>query len=162
MGAFERFAKLLSGWFNWVALIALVAMVTLVAVDIIGAQFFKFPVPGGVELVSFLGVVIVSFSITQTYVLHRHIQVDFVIMRLPEQAKRVLACISSLFSMALFALIIWRIFVYAYDLQMAGEVSLTLKVPFVPFVYGVGVACVPLFLLLVREFLISIIEVRRK
>lgn len=162
MGAFERLIKLLSGWFNWVALIALVAMLALVAVDIIGAQFFKFPVPGGVELVSFLGVTIVSFSIAQTYVLHRHIQVDFIIMRLPEQAKRVLACISSLFSMVLFALIIWRTFMYAYDLQIAGEVSLTLKVPFVPFVYGVALACIPLFLLLVGEFLRSIIEVQRK
>lgn len=162
MNAFEKFTKLLSGWFNWVALIALVAMLALVAVDIIGAQFFKFPVPGGVELVSFLGVTIASFAIAQTYVLHRHIQVDFVIMRLPEQAKRVLACISRLFSMVLFALVIWRTLIYAHDLQIAGEVSLTLKVPFVPFVYGVALACIPLFLLLVREFLISIIEVQRK
>ena len=64
--------------------------------------------------------------------------------------------------MLLFILVIWRTFIYGADIQAAGELSLTLKFPYTPFVYGLGVALIPLFLLLVGEFIRTLIEVIKK
>ncbi|MFP3974752.1 MAG: TRAP transporter small permease [Dehalococcoidia bacterium] len=161
LNGFERFTSQLSEWFNWVALIALVAMLAFVTVDIVGAKLFKSPVPGAVEIVSFLGVFIAAFAIAKTYLVGRHIRVDFILMRVPARVQRILSCITSLLSMVLFVLIIWRTILYAHALEAAGELSLTLNLPFVPFVYGVAVACVPVFLLLLGQFLRSLIEVKR-
>jgi len=162
LNMFEKIVKVWSSWFNWIALIALIAMVGVVSVDIVGAKLFGRPLPGAVELVSFLGVVLVAFSAARTYDVGRHIRVDFVVMRLPIKVQRVLLSIALLLSMVLFALLIWRTFVYGRDIQEAGEVSLTLNFPYTPFVYGIAVACIPLFLLLVGGFIRSLIEVKKR
>jgi len=158
----EKIVKVWSYWFNWIALIALIGMVGVVSVDIIGAKLFNYPLPGAVELVSFFGVVLVAFSAAQTYEAGRHIRVDFVVMRLPVRVQRVLLSIALLLSMVLFALLIWRTFLYGRDIQVAGEVSLTLNFPYTPFVYGLAIACIPLFLLLLGGFIRSLIQVKKK
>jgi len=83
-------------------------------------------------------------------------------MRLPVTAQRVLSCIALLLSIALFALLIWRTFLHGHDIQEAGEVSLTLNLPYTPFVYGLALACMPLFLLLLVEFMRTLIKVKRR
>jgi TRAP-type C4-dicarboxylate transport system permease small subunit len=82
-------------------------------------------------------------------------------MILPAKVRRVLLCIASLLSMTLFALLIWRTFLYGRDIQQAGEVSLTLNLPYTPFVYGVALACIPLFLLLLVNFIQTLIKVKK-
>lgn len=158
---FEKFVKLWSNFFNWVAIIALIAMISVVTVDIIGAKIFGSPLPGAVELACFLGVAIAAFSAARTYDQGRHIRVDFGLMILPAKVRRVLLCIASLLSMTLFALLIWRTFLYGRDIQQASEVSLTLNLPYTPFVYGVALACIPLFLLLLVNFIQTLIKVKK-
>ncbi len=159
---FGNFLKLWSNCFNWVAIIALIAMISVVTVDIIGAKIFGSPLPGAVELACFLGVAIASFSAARTYDQGRHIRVDFVMMILPVKARRVMSCIALLLSMLLFALLIWRTFLYGRDIQQAGEMSLTLNLPYTPFVYGVALACIPLFLLLLVNFIQTLTKVIKK
>jgi len=159
---FENIIKIWSDWFNWIALIALVAMVGVVSIDIVGAKIFNAPLSGAVELVSFLGVVIASFSASRTYNIGRHIRVDFIVSRFTVKVQNVLACIVSALSIFLFIMLIWRTFIYGKDIQEAGEVSLTLNFPYTPFIYGLAIAMIPLFLLLLGEFIRSLIEVTKK
>jgi len=51
----------------------------------------------------------------------------------------------------LFLLIGWNLFVYGWDLQKSGEVSLTLQMPFYPVAYGVGICCFIQCLVMVCE-----------
>jgi hypothetical protein len=46
-----------------------------------------------------------------------------------------------LLGIGLFIIIGWNLFKYGANLYKAGEVSLTLQMPFYPFAYGVGVCC---------------------
>src|SRR4030043_2205539 len=111
VGKLDRFEKVinsLSTWLNWVAGVGLVAMLALIVADIIGAKLFKWPIPGGIEMVGFLGVVIATFAIAQTQVLHGHIEVEFVVTRLPKAAQKVISCFVHLLGMALFALLSWQ------------------------------------------------------
>jgi TRAP-type C4-dicarboxylate transport system permease small subunit len=159
---FEKVMEVWSNWFNWIALIALMAMVGVVAIDIVGAKIFNAPLSGAVELVSFFGVAIASFSAARTYNVGRHIRVNFIVSRFSVKVQNLLACTVSMVSIVLFSVIIWRTLIYGKDIQDAGEVSLTLNFPYTPFIYGLAVALIPLLLLLVGEFIRSFIEVTKK
>jgi len=149
----ERLALSLSNWLNWVAGAALVAMLGLVVADIIGARLFKWPIPGGIEMVGFLGVIVVAFSIAQTQVVRGHIDVEILVTRFSTTVQKAIACIVYSFGMLLFALIAWRSYDFARRLQATGEVSMTQEIPFYPFVYCIAFSCVSVLLVLLVQLL---------
>jgi TRAP-type C4-dicarboxylate transport system permease small subunit len=171
----ERFAHSASHWVNWVAGVGVVAMLGLTVADIIGIKgaqvfaqtgikFFEFfqPVPGGIEMVAFLGVVVTGFAIAFTQVRRGHIQVEFFVMRMPEHVKASVIALVSLLGLALFGLLAWQSYEFGHALQVAGEVSMTQRIPFYPFVYALAFCCIPMCLLLVTDFLKSIMKVVKK
>lgn len=148
---FERFVNSLSSWLNWVAGAALVTMLVLIVADIIGAKLFKWPIPGGIEMVGFLGVIVIAFAIAHTQVLRGHIEVEFLVVRLPQTAQKVIAGIVYFLGMALFALLAWRSYDFAHTLQVKGEVSMTQGIPFYPLVYGIAFCSISVFLVLLVQ-----------
>ena len=158
MDGFERFARFLSSWLNWVAGVGLVAMLALVVIDIGAAKLFKWPIPGGIEMVGFLGVVVIAFSIAQTQVLRGHIDVQFLVVRLPRTARKAISCIVYLCGMALFALLAWNSYAFGRALWVSGEVSMTQEIPFYPFVFGIALCCTAVFLVLVVQLLREVVR----
>ena len=59
--------------------------------------------------------------------------------------------VTSALSLLLFALIAWRSILYGESLRQAGEVSLTLQLPFYPFIYGVGLSAAVVCLVLLAD-----------
>ncbi|MBL7209703.1 MAG: TRAP transporter small permease [Dehalococcoidia bacterium] len=158
---FERLVNSLSNWLNWIAGAALVAMLALIVADIIGAKLFKWPIPGGIEMVGFLAVVVIAFAIAETQVLRGHIEVEFLVMRLPQTAQKVISALVYVLGMALFALLAWRSCDFAHTLQVKGEVSMTERIPFYPFVYGIAFCCISVFLILLGQFLRGVTKAMR-
>jgi len=158
---FERFVHSLSNWLNWVAGAALVVMLALIVADIIGAKLFKWPIPGGIEMVGFLGVVVIAFAIAHTQVMRGHIEVEFLTTRLPKTAQKIVAGFVYLLGMALFALLAWRSYDFAHALQVKGEVSMTQEISFYPFVYGIAFCCISVFLVLLIQFFRAVTQVRQ-
>lgn len=146
MDRLERFVRELSRWFSGFALIALMAMLVLVSADIVGAKVFSSPVQGAMDLTSLLAVLLIGFSTTETFLAGRHIKVDFVMLLLPPRLRRVLRCLSLILCLVFFALLVWRLFLYAHDLQSYGEQSLTVKIALYPFAYALALAFVPMLL----------------
>lgn len=146
MDKIERFTKQLSQWFNGFAMVALTAMLILVTADIVGAKVFSRPVPGAMDLTSLLAVLLIAFSMTQTFLSGRHIKVDFVMLLLPSRLRRVMRSLSLGLCWVLFLLIVWRLLLYAHDLQVYEEKSLTVKIPLFPFAYALAVAFMPMLL----------------
>lgn len=101
---FEKFTLSLSTWLNRIAGAGLVAMLVLIIADIIAAKVFKWPIPGGIEIVGFLGVIIIAFAIAHTQVLRGHIEVEFLLTRFPKTAQKIITIIIYLFGMILFGL----------------------------------------------------------
>lgn len=164
----EKFANSSSNWLNWVAGVGLVGMLGLVVADIIGIKlaqagvpFFR-PIPGGIEIVSFLGVVVTAFAIAYTQVLRGHIKVEFVVMRLPKRLQAVIAAFVCLLGLTLFVLLAWRSVDYGLSLQTTGTVSMTQRIPFYPFVHAIAFCCIPVCLLLLVEFLRSVTKAVKK
>jgi len=158
----EKFANSLSNWLNWVAGVGLVGMLSLSMADIIGIKLFNWPIPGGIEIVAFLGVVVTGFAIAYTQVLRGHIKVEFVTMRLPERVQGGVAALVSLFGLVLFGVLAWRSYDFGRVLQLTGEVSMTQRIPYYPFVYGIAFCCIPVCLLLLVEFLKSVAKAVKK
>ncbi len=158
----EKFAHVSSHWVNWVAGAGLVAMFALIVADIVGIKFFKHPIPGAIEMVAFLGVVVIGFAIAFTQVRRGHIQVEFFVMRLPRHAQAVVVALVSLLGMVLFALLAWQSVKFGLTLQTTGEVSMTQRIPFYPFVYAIAFCCLPICLLLLVDFVKSVTKVVTK
>ncbi|MFP3975522.1 MAG: TRAP transporter small permease [Dehalococcoidia bacterium] len=155
---FTWVSNLLSEWFNWVACVSIVGMMALTVANAIGSKGFSQPVPAAIEVVSLMATVTAGFAIAQTQAMKGHIEVEFFTVRMPERVQYILGCLTSLLSLSLFSLLIWRCIQYGQSLHRAGEVSMTAEIPFYPFVYGIAAACIPLCLLLINEFLRSAIK----
>jgi len=158
---FERFVNSLGNWLNWVAGAALVTMLALIVADIIGAKLFKWPIPGGIEMVGFLGVIVIAFAIAHTQVLRGHIEVEFLVMRLPQTAQKVIAGVVYFLGMALFALLAWRSYDFAHTLQVKGEVSMTQEIPFYPLVYGIAFCSISVFLVLLVQCIRAVTKLKQ-
>ena len=158
MASFERFAYTFSNWLNRIAGVGMAVMLILVVADIIAAKLFKWPIPGGIEMVGFLGVMVIAFSIAQTQVLRGHIEVELLVTRLPKTAQKVIASIVYFFGMALFAVLAWKSYDFGHILQVSGEVSMTRGIPFYPFIYGIAFCSISVFLVLLAQLLKAVIK----
>ncbi|MDD4635417.1 MAG: TRAP transporter small permease [Dehalococcoidales bacterium] len=153
MEKLEKISKGLNQGFNWVAGAGLVIMLVLTVADVIAIKVFSSPIPGTIELVSFLSVVVIAFALAYTQQLKGHIQVDFFVTRLPHIIRDFFGALVSAIGIVLFALLAWRSFEYAQVLQLTGEVSMTQRIPFYPFVYAIAVCCIPVCLQLLIELI---------
>ena len=158
----ERITTLLSRWLNWVAGAGLIVMLALVIGDIVGIKILSKPVPGGIEIVAFLGVVVTGFAVAWTQVLHGHIQVDFITMRLTPYTRVILEVLTGFLGMAVFALLAWQSWEYGQMMRDTGEVSMTKRIPFYPFIWGLALCYLITFFVLTVEFIKSILKVGKK
>ena len=155
----EKFKKInqrFSGLLAWVGLVGILVMMVITCVDVIGAKVFLTPVFGALDIVMIAQLVAISFAGAATYILGRHVQVEFFVAILPRRAQAVVDAFILLLGFVFFGLVVWRLIAYGYSFQTGGEVSPTIRMPLYPFAYGAAFAIVPLCLLLLSDFLIAI------
>lgn len=164
MNVFERSTNGLARGMYYVAGSAIVSMMLLTCADVLlrfGVTLYHSykwqllenikPIPGTYELVCFLGAVAVSFAMAHTSVEKGHVAVSLVVQLFPQRIRTIIGSITNSFGFILFALLSWQSVLYANDLRETGEVSLTLQLPFYPFVYGIGFAAAAVCLVLVVD-----------
>jgi TRAP-type C4-dicarboxylate transport system permease small subunit len=128
MNGFIKLIGFLSGKLKLGGAICLIGMSVLTCMDVVG-RFFKYPLFGTVELVSFMGVLAVALALPYTHESKGHVGVELFVRRLPVRTRAYFDVCTSLVSFALFALISWRMVIYAMNLRQSGEVSMNLKLP---------------------------------
>jgi TRAP-type C4-dicarboxylate transport system permease small subunit len=158
----DKYISLTSRVLNAVGGIVLIAMLTLVVADILGIKVFSHPIPGGIEITAFLAVLVIGCAIAWTQVLRGHIRVDFFTMKLPERPQAALEAFMNLLGVIFFALLTWRTWDYAQTLQASGEVSMTQKIPFYPFIYALAVCFFVMILVLILDMCKSILKAGKK
>ncbi len=175
MDLLEKISKNLAKILYWVAGTAIVCMMLLTCADVFlrylvtlyHETHWKFlapfhPIPGTYELVFFMASVAVAFAMAHTSVEKGHVAVSFVVNLFPKRAQAVIGTITSSFGFILFALLTWRSVVYANHLKGSGEVSLTLQLPFWPFVHGIAFSAAAVCLVLLVEILQNLVQVLKK
>lgn len=142
----------------WVAGSAIVAMMLLTCTDVV-LRYFRKPIPGTYELVCFLGAVAVAFAMAHTSVEKGHVAVSFVVSLLPQRIQGLIESITTSFGLIFFVLIAWQSVIYANDLRLSGEVSLTLELPFYPFVYGISFSAAIVCLILLSNLFNNLLKI---
>jgi len=132
----EAFSVLL----NIVGGVALVFIVILTTADVIFRSFRK-PILGTYEIVAFSGAVVILFSLPLTSWKRGHIYVDFFILSFSQKVRNFFHIATRCLVAFLFFLFGWNMLKYATDLLRSGEVSSTLRIPFYPLVYALGICC---------------------
>jgi len=161
MNILEKLVQDLAKKMYWVAGTAIVAMMLLTCADVV-LRYFRRPIPGTYELVCFLGAIAVSFAMAHTSIEKGHVSVSFIVTLFPSRLQRLIECMTSCFGFFFFALLAWQSFIYANDLYASHEVSLTLELPFYPFVYGIGFSAAVVCLILLSDVIKNAMKILEK
>jgi TRAP-type C4-dicarboxylate transport system permease small subunit len=153
---FENCVNSIGGWFLWVSIISLTLMLFVSLFDIVVGKLFVWSLPGTIDVIGLIGVLVITFSIAQTQIYRRHVKVDLVLILLPKKVQNILNAFVSLFSLVLFVILIWTSIEYAVRIKASGELSQTLKLPLYPFIFSIAFSCIPLCLRFICDFIKSI------
>ena len=99
--------------------VSLVGMAALTCVDVVG-RFFGHPVFGSVELVGFMATLSVALALPYTHQVKGHIGVEILVRLFSDRTQTIIELCTSILSLGLFALITWRMAVYARTMQKSG------------------------------------------
>jgi TRAP-type C4-dicarboxylate transport system permease small subunit len=142
--------KNISRVLNVVGGVALVFIVVLTVADVI-LRAFRVPILGTYEIVALSGSVVILFALPLTTWLRGHIYVDFVVLKFPPKVQDAFNIATRCMVFFLFFLSGWNMIKYGMDLHRTAEVSPTLKFPFYPVVYAVGICCFVQCLVLITD-----------
>ncbi|MGE5284640.1 MAG: TRAP transporter small permease [Actinomycetota bacterium] len=134
----ERLSELLRKGLMIAGGVSLLAL-TLMATLNVALRIFRVPVSGTYEVVSFLGAIVTAGALGYTQKRKDHIVVEILSEKFPAKVKRVLDRVSYILILVFFSIVSWQTFVYGRRLLATGELSETLKIPYYPFVFLVGI-----------------------
>jgi TRAP-type C4-dicarboxylate transport system permease small subunit len=151
MAPVEKQIKKLVVYMYYIAGAAIVIMMLITCIDIVlrlavtlhteyGWQFLApfQPLPGTYELVCFLGSTAAAFAMAHTLVESGHVAVSVLVRLFSEKIQAFIQVVTGSLSFIFFGLLSWQSIVYAQKLKKWGEVSMTLELPYYPFVYGMA------------------------
>lgn len=140
--------------------ICLVGMMALTCADVVG-RYFDRPIFGSVEIVGFLATLTVALALPFTHQEKGHIGVEILVRLFSSKTQAVIELITSMASLALFAIVTWRMALYARTMRESGEVSMNLQFPEAVIIY-ITAFCFLIFTLMILQDIIQSIRLLRK
>ena len=159
---FRRFLDRMNRVLVPIGMGAILTMMTVVSLNVIGRAFFRFPVFGTVEIVELAGVIFVSFILAYTQLQGENIIVTVLVDRLPPRLKAILNSFTQFLSLVIIAALGWTGFVRALEMARVKEITAIFRITQVPFRFVWVFGCVTLFLVLMAQFIESLIKVVKK
>jgi TRAP-type C4-dicarboxylate transport system permease small subunit len=129
----------------------LVPMMLLTAGDVIGRVVWSRPIPGAVELSSYMLAIFILMGVAYTHQVKGHVRVGMLVSRLPERVGLILDVFTILLSLFIISILAWQGWVVGIEERTVSDM---LRIPQLPFRLLVSVAA--LFLCL--ELLIDLFD----
>jgi TRAP-type C4-dicarboxylate transport system permease small subunit len=117
--------------------VAIVALMAIATINVIGRLFGR-PFLGTVEIVAYLGAIVVAFALGESHSRGDHIIVDIVTCKFPKALVRVIDVVRDLICLAFFAMVTVYVYKQGATIRASGEVSETLKIAYHPIIYAVA------------------------
>ena len=133
--------------------VCLVGMMLLTCVDVVG-RAFGYPIFGSVEIVGFMATLAVVMAMPYTHQVQGHIGVEIIVRLFSEKTQTIVDICTGMTSLILFAVVTWRMTVYANTMKASGEVSMNLELP-EHFVVYVTSICLLIFTLIILRDIIN-------
>ncbi len=156
---FSRLNEKIVNSLNYLAIWALAAMMFLTFFNVLLRYLFNSPIYGGKELIEFLMAIVIPFSIAYCAKQKNHIGVDFVIENFSATTRKVIDMIMRFLMIVLFIPICWQTFLFIFEEFESNLTSPVLYIPVYPFVAIVAFAFLTLTLILIEQFISSLLEV---
>ena len=129
-----------SKWLAVIAGTALTLMMFLTVGDVVG-RAFGHPIMGTYEVAGLMLALVIGFAMPKVSLARQHIYMDFLVDRLSKRNKALMTLFTRIFNILLFVLIGYALFKVGYEYQTSSETSPTIRLPFFPLAYGVGICC---------------------
>src|SRR5512137_738179 len=130
--------KWVSKVLNSIAGGAVTVMMLLTVADVL-LRAGRRPIIGTFEIVSLLLAIVIGFGIPQVSLDKGHVSMEVLLEKLSKRGRNVMNTFTRVLCLGLFAFIGVNLFNVAARFRAAGEVSATIKIPFYPIAYGVGI-----------------------
>jgi TRAP-type C4-dicarboxylate transport system permease small subunit len=154
-----KWIRILSDNMRYAGAAALTGMMALTCVDVVG-RFFRRPIFGSVELVTFMGVFVVAFALPFTHDNKGHIGVEILMLRLSGKTRAAIDLITETVGFVFFSLVAWRMFIYGGRMRASGEVSMNLELPEYLLVYLIA-CCFAVFCVTILKRIVETIDILR-
>ncbi len=119
MESFQKTLLLVSEKLKVVGAVFLFGMAILTCLDVIG-RFFKYPIFGSVELVSFMGVLAIACSLPFVHAEEGHIGVELIVRKFSRKTRNIVKLCTETLSLILFSLVTWKMFEYSVKVKNSG------------------------------------------
>ena len=150
MASFERIINLIAEKSDRIAQVTTFIMMLIIVLNSIG-RLISYPIYGTEDYVSFLSIILVSFTIAYCAVRKGHIHIDFVVSRFSQRIQGIVGSITNLLSLGLFSIASWQCIVLGIRMMQTGEKSMTASIILYPFLFVVAFGCILLSLVIMVD-----------
>ena len=137
----------------------LIPMMLLTTGDVIGRAVCARPIPGTVELSSYMLAVFILLGVAYTHQVKGHVRVSMLVSRLPKGAELALDLLTTLLSLFIIAVLGWQGWVVGIEERTVSDM---LRIPQFPFRLMISVAAVFLCLELIIDLADSLGRLLRR
>jgi len=136
-----------------IAAVCLMGMCLMTCADVILRSTLNRPIFGSEEIVSIFAVLAIGFALPYSHKKDSHVGVEILVRLLSKKTQNILRFFTNLLSLSIFALITWKMFVYAQTMQRSGMLSMNLELPMYCFVYALSFCLLILSLCILHDVL---------
>ncbi len=129
----------------------LLPLMLLTSLEVVSRAFWDRPIPGTVELSSYMLVIFILSGLAYTQQVKGHVRVNLLLMKLPPTLALLIEVITILLSLFIMAVLAWQGWVVGMEQKTVSDM---LRIPQLPFRLLVALAGVFMFL----ELLIDLFE----
>ena len=140
MDTYMYVLRFVSKCLNLIAGIALTLMMCLTVADVLLRATGR-PIIGTYEVVALSLAVVIGFGIPKVSLDKGHVYMEFLLEKLGPRGKDIMNTFTRILVLILFIFIGYNLFNVGAEFRASGEVSPTIKLPFYPVAFGVGVCC---------------------
>lgn len=148
---FKYIVQTANRWLCYLGMGLVIPMMLLTTADVTLRSFWSKPIPGSIELSSFMLAVFIFTGLAYTHQARGHVKVTMLTSRLPEIWRESLDVFTTLLCLSVTVILIWQGVVVAYE---SSAVSDMLRIPQFPFRLLVSVAA----LFLTLEFIFDLVD----
>ena len=138
-------------YLSYAGMLFLIPMMLVTSGEVIGRAIWSRPIPGSMELSSYMLSVFILLGVAYTHQVKGHVRVSMLVSRLPERAQSGLDVVTTLLSLFIIGVMAWQGWVVGIEERTVSDM---LRVPQLPFRLLVCLA--GLFLCL--ELLIDLVD----
>ena len=114
------------------------SVMVLVLANIIMRNVFKHPILGTVEIVGLLIATGLGLALSNCEMTDFNIAMDVVTEKLSRRVQKIVAIVTYSISLSFWAIVVWRVFIYANTTYINGRVTSTASIPLYPFIFVLG------------------------